>query len=257
MRRNVKVILAAVLVLTGIFCLVSVAMANDFSLRNGISFGMTPEQVMDIERENGALYNKHKLVEDTILGEPFTYIRYLYADNNLRFDNGRFSDEKDLARAEARLMSWYFDIEMDAYFGGGKDEYVLKEEDGQKNLTQVYCAFTSDSKYNDAIETFDKVEKILNDQYGVTRFTSRRNEKIIPVKGYTEEYGNVPPVSQDTKAYAFPHYSQRVLNCGEYFVAIDHHILVSDNTFYHEVVFSYCPNDISDGYSVLCTGALK
>lgn len=41
-----------------------------------------------------------------------------------------------------------------------------------------------------------------------------------------------------------PYYSQRILDCGEYSLIVDHHIVIYNKTFMHELTFSQSPIDL-------------
>lgn len=66
---TMKKVITVLLVLSIIICGIGSAMAEDFSVRNGVKFGMTEEEVLKIEIENGTTHYESK-----DLGTKFHYL---------------------------------------------------------------------------------------------------------------------------------------------------------------------------------------
>lgn len=121
-------------------------MAEDvFSIRNGITFGMTREQVIAQEALNGRSMSKYSqnTVKPSIEGEK--------RDVTFYFDENGLLDEV--------CYHWY-DLSAKAKDYIRSDEWAIQEWD----LEQLSKTSLNDSKQR-AEETFETIEAVLNEKY--------------------------------------------------------------------------------------------
>lgn len=173
---------AAVLFACLILIWYSGGICESVELPENLEFGWIKEDVLVETRKNGSVYNKHNYIETSIADQAYTMAFLHFADDGMKtFDTSAFSSDMEYMRQQSYLYSFAtFDIEVAQKVGkfDPTEEYTLEETDAYKQLVQIQCVFTSDFRYSVAVETFEDVEKYLTNNYGTTRYTSRRGEYI-------------------------------------------------------------------------------
>ncbi len=218
---------------------------KDLSLHiaDGIQLGMSLKEVVAAAEKTGKSI-VDKVIETTIAEQPYTNVYFSFVDSLDEFDSSIDSND-----AIVHLMMNGLNY---SYSMSGISQTTLKatDENAKSILVQACAYFTSDKKLSTATETFDKIEKYLDAQYGETRYTSRRGEALPLIAGYKNADYTVVTKETNIKGKTYPsipYYSQRIIstNDGKY-VVIDHHIIVNEskNTFEHCIIYSLIPKNI-------------
>ncbi len=235
MKKHVYSLIFLIMIFT--FAIAFDALADSSSFFDISFLGKTWGEICQLADRSG-IDIERGIYEDKIEGESFSLVQMICVNESSDFDTTKFP--------AVPLEYLFRDISVVPRIGyGDKDEILI----------QVCADITSDQKYDTATETFDKIETLLNEEYGETRYTSRRGQSMQMIEGYgmgTEliikqeipESGNEPYLQ-------VPLYSHRIVkkDNGE-FIVIDHHISIEKNDdkyeFSHKVVYTLVPVDISN-----------
>jgi hypothetical protein len=202
---------------------------------------MTVQEVLDANPDR-TLIDK-PIFEATVLEEPFAVVALDFIDES----KNPFStelDEEEKRGDSIKLGHLSFDLRT-AHFG--PPEYLTAtEENANSFLAIVSVFFTSDKYLKTAEETYEKVEGILKTKFGETRYTSRRGETLPVVKGYPSGSFCITYTSDKDTTGSVPLYSQRIFPTDDNrYVIINHFIFTDEDSFWHSVVYSLIPVDIS------------
>lgn len=174
------------------------------------------------------------------------------------FDPSELTDSNAMAISGAYSIALTYDLEM---LNSGQGGLMEVEDSEDWILSQVYTVITSDYKYETAIETFNDIESYLSQQYGETRYTSRRGQSLPMVKAYNYNTylivtNEIHGFSESESYLTVPEYTQRIVDIGDnLFMVIDHHLSVQNSSngyeFSHNLVYSLIPVDISDRRNII------
>ena len=197
--------------------------------------------------------------ETTVFNEPFSIVTYSFSndiDQETIICGSQDEDIEINSLLTEFLLAVYRDEDIS---NSAKYDKNVDHAIASKALSQACVEITSDAKYSTAIETYDNIEELLIEKYGITRYTSRRGHIIAFTygKGAPNEDANS---RVDVYSYAYPilignmkgrqldQCSQRIIKLKtERYLIIDHYIQIneSESTFSHRLVFSIIPIDPS------------
>lgn len=212
----------------------------NYEITNGISLGMTVQEVLNANTERTLL--KNPVFEATVLGEHFAIVALDFVDKNEPFST-RLLDKTALGTIISLKQS---SLSLRNMNFGDPELLTVNNENENSFLSTVSVFFTSDQYYKTAEETYNKVEDILISQFGETRYTNRRGQSLPVVGGYPALHYCITYTAEDDETGSVPLYSQRILPTDDNrFVIINHFIFSNDDGFTHCVVYSLVPVDIS------------
>ena len=245
MKKQLSFILLCILIV--VFS-VSSCLADNPEICDGIELGMIKEDVIRIANSNGLPINSMGVYETTVANQPFSVVELFFTEDISNFVPAELSD------IDAHVADDLSDMNL-ILSQNAPGKLLSTEEDTGWILAQISVNITSDYRYITAVETFQDIEELLIQQYGNTRYTSRRGQSLPMVEGYSAParlviMHDIPKVLSHDAEISVPDYSQRIISLsdGRYMV-IDHHISTrkkdGENTFSHRLIFSLIPVDIS------------
>ena len=226
-------------------------LADDRIVTDGISLGMTKEEVVRTALSRNLSINSAGAYESTVAGQPFSVVNLFFLPGINQFSRARISPAQALAN----------DVTNDLRIANSaktEDKESLSAENEEKLvLAQICVTITSDYQYATATETYEDVEDQLSQQYGPTRYTKRRGEALPMLEGYGPFASFVITQDIDGKDLSgqpfltVSDYSHRIIALGDgQYMIIDHHLAIKrefgDEHFQHRIVYSLIPVDLSD-----------
>lgn len=137
MKRISSLLLICVMILLG-----AVANAEEFTLHNGTTFGMTPQEVIEIETAKGFTFEQTTpngsgclTTKGTVAGQIDTNIDYYFSDNGLYDMIYRFSDGQSFASIEQGLEKKYGPTEYTSSSGMVYPDFTVYEKEFPTDLT--------------------------------------------------------------------------------------------------------------------------
>lgn len=204
----------ALLVVISIFMAWTSAVAEDFTFRNRITFKNTIAQVT--EKENKQL-GTHKLLR----------IKFDIESNT----SPKFQDYCYAIYSESGVI-----VEIpESYIG-----YKFNSQEILREATYSFKTYDT-SQHDIALKDFEHIEQAIMTKYG-DPINQSVVSKMYPVRSYSLNY-DIDYYSLDLNQPANNRYfdfSERIIDCQEYKVKIDHYIILTQYDVYvHRLCYSY------------------
>lgn len=175
------------------------AFAENFSIRNGITFGMTFEETQKIDQIEG---------------------KYSFGENlnndDLGIQDGRLEDGSEvysfLDRIGARMMDVY---------------YIFDSDDNGLNSI-IYWRYCFASNYESEYEIIESNDKTLQDRYASASFGEYEAMRSSTFKQILKAY----------ETFSHPVCNQFLVPYDDYYVEVEH-LMIRDTLYYREYIEEY------------------